>query len=537
MLYLLPQAVDRAAAKDSAWPAMRFGGETLTDGELAVQSNQLASVLVEMGVRRGDRVGIFAGKGLIAGVAIHGIMKAGAAYVPLDPEAPSARTARIVEDGGIHTVVVDPRNAEPLEPVRAATKLRAAVGVETDGGLETISWEAVGNASADSPRVHVIERDLAYVLYTSGSTGRPKGVAHTHRSALAFAEIAVATYGFTRDDRLTNHAPLQFDLSTMDYFSAAVAGATTVIVPEAHTKLPASLSKLLQDEAMTVLYMVPFALTQLLLNGALEKRDLGAVRWVLFGGEPFPPKYLKGLMDRLTEAKFSNVYGPTEVNGVTYWVVPPIPEGSDEAVPIGRAYQNVETLVVDDEGRATPRGRTGELLIRSPTMMKGYWGRPDLDEQVFERRTVGHQLDDVFFRTGDLVRDTGDGVLEFLGRNDRQIKTRGYRVELDEVEAALLRHETVEHAAAYPVPDDQGSQTIEATAVTAATSDISIESLIEHLRAELPSYAVPARLELRDRLPRTATGKVDRVELRTQAIARGSPTIGEGPPPEQEVAS
>jgi len=519
MLHLLPEAVERAAHHDPEWPAMRFGADTLTYGDLATRSTQLAHTLLDLGVEKGDRVGIFADKGLFAGIAIYGIMKAGGAYVPLDPNAPLSRNEQIVADGGVDVVVAEPASRDRLFAFAATTGIRAAVGVEEIEGVETLSWGSVETAPEDRPHADPTEHDLAYVLYTSGSTGAPKGVAHTHRSGLAFAEVAAATYGFTHRDRLTNHAPLQFDLSTMDYFSAAVVGATTVIVPEVHTKFPASLSTLLQDEKVTVLYAVPFALTQLLIHGALDKRDLSSIRWVLFGGEPFPPKYLKALMDRLPDATFSNVYGPTEVNGVTYWIVPPIAAGSEEPIPIGRVYDGVEAVVVDEKGSAVTRGGAGELLIRSPTVMRGYWGRPDLDERVFEDRPVDTQVDGVFFRTGDLVREGEAGVFDFLGRRDRQIKTRGYRVELDEVEAALLRHEDVLQGAAYSIPDGQGSQSIAACAVTVPESALTADALLDSLRATLPVYAIPTLMEFRTALPRTSTGKVDRVKLRADAIA------------------
>ena len=168
--------------------------------------------------------------------------------------------------------------------------------------------------------------------------------------------------------------------------------------------------------------------------------------------------------------------------------------------------------------------------------MRGYWGRPDLDREVFERRSVGDGIEDTFFRTGDLVRQDEDGVFGFLGRGDRQIKTRGYRIELDEVEAALMRHPAVRQAAAYPVPDEHGSVLIAASAVVEGAGDApTVDDLLDHLRGALPSYAVPARLELRHDLPRTSTGKVDRVRLAAKAGARGvSPRSatgrGEGAP-------
>jgi amino acid adenylation domain-containing protein len=360
-----------------------------------------------------------------------------------------------------------------------------------------------------------MEQDLAYILYTSGSTGVPKGVMHTHRSALSFAEIAVREYGLTADDRISNHAPLHFDLSTLDYFGGAVAGATTVIIPESHTKLPASLSGLVEQERLTVLYAVPFALVQFLLHGALDKRDLSSLRWVLFGGEPFPPKHLRALMEALPHARFVNVYGPTEVNGVTHY---PIGSIDDESpVPIGRPYGNVEMMIVDDDDAPVAPGEPGLLLVRTPTMMRGYWGRPDLNARAFYTRPTFGLYEDVFHRTGDLVQLRPDGNLDFLGRKDRQIKTKGYRVELDEVEAALLQHAAVEAAAAFPVLNGDGSRRIEAAVTLREPGTVDAAELARHAAARLPVYALPEKIAVMTTFPRTSTDKIDRLQLQNMA--------------------
>jgi amino acid adenylation domain-containing protein len=527
MLYLLHQAVDHAAARSPDHPGIRFGGRQLSYAELAARSDRLARVLAEQGVRRGDRVGIYMGKGLTSAVAMYGIMKAGAAYVPLDPTAPMARLAFILRDCSIRHLVTERAKTDTLRRLAAeGVELRCLIGIEPQENLaaQAIAWDAVEAAPAAPPDTRTMEQDLAYILYTSGSTGVPKGVMHTHRSALSWAEISARTYGFRPEDRLGNHAPLHFDLSTLDYFAAAVAGATTVIIPETHTKLPASLSKLMEDERLTVIFAVPFALIQLLLRGALEKRDLRALRWVLFGGEPFPTKHLRALMSLLPQARFSNVYGPTEVNGVTFYQVPPLPEGSDEPIPIGRPYGNVEMLIVDDGDQPVPTGQVGALLIRSPTMMRGYWGRPDLNERAFFRRPAFGNCEDVFHRTGDLVRERPDGDLDFLGREDRQIKVRGYRVELDEVEAALLSHVAVEAAAVFPVPDSEGSQHIEAAVTLRPGAAPASGELSLHVAAQLPPCAVPEKIVILPEFPRTSTDKIDRLQLQARAIAGSRPS-------------
>jgi len=231
---------------------------------------------------------------------------------------------------------------------------------------------------------------------------------HTHRSGLSFALWAAGEYGLRSEDRLSNHAPLHFDLSTFDLFAGARAGAATVIIPEVLTKFPANLSRLIEDERLTVWYSVPFALIQLLQRGGLDERDLCSLRWVLFAGEVFPTKHLRELMGRLSHARFSNLYGPTETNVCTYYHVDELPEG-DEPIPIGRPCANAEDLVIDEDGRPVPEGKVGELLIRGPLVMRGYWGRRDLTERGFYRLTAYGHLEDVFYRTGDLVQMAPNG--------------------------------------------------------------------------------------------------------------------------------
>ncbi|MEZ4423518.1 MAG: amino acid adenylation domain-containing protein [Gemmatimonadota bacterium] len=515
MPFPLFRAVDLRAERAPDHAAVRCAGETLTYGALADRSRRLAHVLRAHGVERGDRVAIHAGKGLAATVGLYGAMRAGAAYVPLDPSAPPQRQAFILRDCGIRHLVTEPGRARALEALLAEdTPVETVVGIDPARADERaptrIGWADVDGEPAEEALPDVTDDDLAYVLYTSGSTGTPKGVVHTHASALAFARVAARTYGLQPEDRLSNHAPLHFDLSTLDYFGAACAGATTVVVPEPYTKLPASFTSLVEAERLTVLYAVPLALVHMLLHGALDKRDLSSVRWVLFGGEPFPPRHLRALMQALPHARFSNVYGPTEVNGVTYWIVPPLPEGDDTPIPIGQTYDGVVPDLVDEHDRSVPDGVEGELVVDTPTRMRGYWNRPDLDARAFLRR-AGPAGERIFYRTGDLVRRRPDGLLDFLGRKDRQIKARGHRVELDEVEAALLSFPAVEAGAVFAVEGDHGSKRIEAALTP--TEGFDLTALRTHLASLLPPYALPERIEVLPALPRTSSGKIDRLAL------------------------
>ena len=517
--YLLHQAVGDHAEEHPEHPAIRYSGKQLTYAQLYQQANQLANVLIDLGVQRGDRVGIYMNKSLYSAVAIYGILSAGAAYVPLDPFAPVNRLSFVINDCDIQILITHPNKVDSLREMAAQTGLKHLVGLDAQPGLavECTSWDQVFQAPAQTPAAAPIEQDLAYILYTSGSTGTPKGIMHTHRSGLSFAEWAADVYGLTREDRLSNHAPLHFDLSTFDFFAGAIAGATTVIVPEAVTKLPASMAKLIQDERISVWYSVPFALIQMMQRADLASKDFTALRWILFAGEPFPTKHLRDLMNTFPDIQFSNLYGPTETNVCTYYHVPPLPADSDESIPIGITCANAEDLVVDSDSNPVPYGEVGELLIRGGTVMKGYWGRPDLSERGFFRRTVFGYCEDIFYRTGDLVQQMPDGNFKFLGRKDRQIKTRGYRVELDEVENALLSHPLVHEAATYPVADLEGSSLIEAAVILKEGAALSAGDLTEHLSGRLPSYAIPAKIYIADDFPRTSTGKINRRELQARA--------------------
>lgn len=521
MTTLIDRAMEDSVARDPQAPVLTFAGTTLCYQDLAQQSDKLASSLMEHGVRRGDRVGLYFNKSIESVVALYGVIKAGAAYVPLDPDAPTARTRLVMDQCGIDVLISHPPMRTKLRQVLACRDggdvVRCVIGVDDPetGAAIGLSWEDVSQAGPFL-RPDVKEDDMAYILFTSGSTGVPKGIMHTHRSGLAYANVAADTYDVRPGDRLSNHPPLHFDMSLFDYISGPIRGACTVIIPESYTKLPASLSKLIEDERLTHWYSVPFALIQLLEHGALDQRDLSSLRWVVFAGEPFVAKHLKNLMSRLPAARFSNSYGPTETNQCTYHHIEVGDLTDDRPPPIGRIWDGAEALVVDGDDRNVGPGDQGELLVSSPTMMSGYWRRPDLNDKAFQSRRGAAGNTALFYRTGDMVVDDGSGVLRFLGRKDRQVKLRGFRIELDEVEAAMTCYPAVDEAAAILVKGEDGHDAIIAALTLKSGFDADVT---DEIRAEaakrLPAYALPERIDVVERLPRTATDKIDR-----QALAR-----------------
>jgi amino acid adenylation domain-containing protein len=521
MLFLLHHAVDQAAERDPEQEAVRCRNQSLSYAELVQRANALAHVLVNQGVRRSDRVGIYLHKSLESAVAVWGILKAGAAYVPLDPETPADRLFYILQHCGIRHLVTEDALTAPLGCYLAqGGELDALIGIQETAALPvtTISWANVYEEAPrqTAPAVRIIEQDLAYIMYTSGSTGPPKGIMHTHRSGLSYAQWAAHEYGLGPGDRIANHAPLHFDISTFDWFAGALGGSTVVVMPEEYSKLPASYSALLARERITVIFTVPFALVQLLLRGALPARDLSSMRWVIFGGEPFPPKHLRALMQQVGQARFSNIYGPAEVNGVTFHHVSVLPD--EEPIPIGKVCPFAQALVLDEDDQPVGAGQSGELLIRSSTMMQGYWRRPELNSKAFYRRHIVPDHEEVFYRTGDQVQLRSDGNYLFLGRKDRQIKTRGFRVELDEIEACLLAHEDVGAAAVFVVPDGAGNNQIHAAIIAREGASPDPSELTRHVAALVPWYAVPAKIEFMPDFPRTASDKIDRRALQARHV-------------------
>lgn len=515
---LLSELVSRAALRCPGAEAVRSGDGALTYGELDARTEALAATLQALGARPGDRVGVHVHKSVAAFTAVHGVLRSGAAYVPIDPFAPAGLVATIIEDCGIEVLVAEPRLAAQVAKLPAlTTTLRAVVGMEAPvDGLRVVGADEVAAAAGSLVPPELRPEGIAYVMYTSGSTGRPKGIVHTHGSGLSYARQAVEVYGVEPWDRLANSAPFHFDISTFELFAGPLAGASTLVIPEPYLKMPASLSQLLAEDRSTFWYSVPFLLGELLARGALERRDLANLRWVLFGGEVMSPEVIAGLMAHLPGARFSNSYGPAEVNQCSFHHLDgPPPAG--EPVPIGCPMPDADLLVVDDAGEEVAAGAVGELLVRSPTMMQRYWGRDDLDATAFVTRGLPGAGATRWYVTGDLVRRRADGDHEFVGRRDNQVKVRGNRVELESVEAVLAGVPGVEHAVAGVVELD-GTEVLAAAIVVADGAGVDEPAALAMAAAVLPPYAVPVRLVTIHEVTFTPSGKLDRSAVRAQLV-------------------
>lgn len=522
----LDELLTRAATEWPAAEAVRHRGAALDYAELDRAASALAATLRQAGVRPGDRVAMWMAKSTETVVALHAVLKCGAAYVPVDPAVPAARAAYILDDCAVSCLIADEARlallAEGGRPagLRTAVVLGQAPATRTDpadaGGIRRIGWdEAVRRMVVPDgfapPAVG--PDDLAYVLYTSGSTGTPKGVMLSHRNALAFVDWAVTEFGLTPEDRLSSHAPVHFDLSVFDVFAAVSAGACLVLVPENQKALGTALNRLVAEEGITVWYSVPGALIRMLDAKNRALLEASRLRTVLFAGEPFALKHLRRLRETLPEADLHNLYGPTETNVCTHHKVTDADLGPDRTgpPPIGRPCPYAEALLLDVDGRTVPdvKGAEGELCITGDSVMLGYWGHDPVDAPAGEPRT---------HRTGDIVVSRGELGYTYLGRRDHMVKIRGYRVEPEEIEAVLMGLPTVHEAVCVAVLDAAGGTALEAYVVPGEGTAPDVAELRARCLDALPRYMVPRAFHLVEGFPRTSTGKTDRRALAARPV-------------------
>jgi amino acid adenylation domain-containing protein len=523
MAYILQQLLTKSAERFPEKTAVWARERTITYRELNERSNQLAHLLRERGIQKGDRIGICFPKCVESVVAMLGILKAGAVYVPLDPQAPADRICYIIGNCNCRALITREDKWRGLDgATRESLEFCVLIdeSPKSSNGSAVLPWTILSQfPPSDAPKVVLTETDLAYILYTSGSTGRPKGVMLTHQNALTFIEWCAGEFKVTSEDRLSNHAPLHFDLSVFDIYNTLEAGATVYLITEDLALFPAKLASFIETQGITVWYSVPSALTLLLLHANLNAEKLAKLRLILFAGEVFPMKYLQQLANLLPHVELQNLYGPTETNVCTYYCVERDRLPSMDKLPIGIACENTEVFAVNDKDEIVCEpGGFGELYVRGPSVTCGYWADLEKTAKMVVPNRFQQNFDEKMYRTGDLVQLAEDGNYYFLGRRDSMIKSRGYRIELGEIESALLSHESVKEAVAIAVPDDIVSNRIIAVIALHDGMDIKPADLQQHCGTRIPKYMIPEVIEFRTSLPKTSTGKVDRVQLTQESI-------------------
>lgn len=501
--------------------AVVFENRSISYGELESITNKFANKLIDEGVSKGDRIGIYLHKSIEAIISIFSILKAGAVYVPLPATVPVKRISYITKDCGVRFLISSPDLLNNiLQMIDYSSPVRTIFNIEEDSekfdslssNTKLVAWNSVTSFDKEQlPLKSRISFDLAFILYTSGSTGDPKGVMISHLNALTFVNWSYDCFKLEVNDRVLNHAPLHFDLSLFDIFVAFKAGATLVLVPDGTSNFPVLLSRLIEKQKITVCYFVPSVWIQLIVRGDLKDYDCSHLRLILFAGEVFHVKYLRELMGIIPHAKYYNLYGPTETNVCTYYHVKDIPPRHEEEIPIGKACPNTEVFAVNEKNEHTTKpGETAELYVRGSCVAQGYWGDPDKTQSAFIPNFLKTDCEETMYRTGDIVKLDEDGNYHLIGRRDQMIKSRGYRIELGEIESVIYTHSNVREVVAVAIPDEYIGNKIKVCVVPVGTGSLTELELKRHCSELLPGYMIPDIIEFRQTLPRTSTGKVDR---------------------------
>jgi amino acid adenylation domain-containing protein len=512
----LQRYLDDAVATHGSRTAIREAdGTTITYADLGVLSDRLRDRLIALGVKRGDRVGVYLRKSIDAVASIFGVLKTGAAYVPVDPSAPPVRNAYILANCSVKVAITEKVfQAALVNQLKAENAHPELVVMPASGGgngLRAVLDEA--DVSSPAPRTQTQQTDaddLAYILYTSGSTGQPKGVMLTQRNATSFVDWCSDIFSPVPGDIFSSHAPFHFDLSILDIYTPIKHGATLVIIPEDVGKEPQKLAKLIHESKMTMWYSTPSILSLLVQYGKLEECDLSSIRVVNFAGEVFPIVHLKALHAILPKPRYFNLYGPTETNVCTFYELPrTIPPDRVDPFPIGKVCAHLEGIVVDEDGNEVARGDRGELCIRGESVTPGYWNLPEQTANAFLVKGARAVARESWYRTGDIVTEANDGNYTYAGRRDRMVKKRGYRVELGEIESCLYRHPDVREAAVVALPDETLGMKVRAHLATRDGNRISLIQLKAFCAQHLPIYMVPDVFTFHADLPKTSTEKTD----------------------------
>ncbi|MBD3314674.1 MAG: amino acid adenylation domain-containing protein [Chitinivibrionales bacterium] len=512
--------------------AVTCNKEAVSYRELDELSNELARRLLELGVTKGDRVGLYQTKSIDAVVSIFGVLKAGCGYVPLDVDSPVERTSYIIQNCILRALITDGRNAAKLnkhsrmlsaipETGRLCLSLKNELPPNVGASFTPIVFDhSDDRCRGQSPKHESAEGDLAYILYTSGSTGNPKGVMLSHGNAEVFVDWAVDHLSLNEQDVFSSHAPFHFDLSVFDIFASIKSGGTLCLLPPGLAYFADAIRKIIADNGITIWYSVPSALIRLLSNTEGLKEDLACIRKLIYAGEVFNYPLLTKLRHHLTECDIINWYGPTETNVITtYRLDKNNTEDPTANLPIGTPCPYADICVVDDYDAPVNAGATGELIVKGASLMMGYWDDPEKTSRSIRTLREDDSGEPYYF-TGDLVCRDDKGLLYYVNRRDHMVKTRGFRVELGEIETALHADETVTKAAVVPIPDNHITHRLYAFVELSSAADGPIRDIINNLGTRVPAYMVPEQVFAMDRLPLTSTGKIDRRALMSMVPKR-----------------
>lgn len=513
---------DCAAARPQA-PAVIGDEGVISYSELDRSAEALASVLREHGVVPGSIVGVCSRRTLHLPTALLAVLKAGAAYLPLDPDYPQQRLALMLQDAECPVILAG-------STLDSAT--RQWLAQSTTPVIPIEAARSAGRRQARGVAPQCGPADPAYVIFTSGSTGRPKGVVIEHRGIVNRLLWMQEVYAIGPADRVLQKTPFSFDVSVWEFFWPLITGAALVVAqPDGH-KNPAYIANLIERERITVCHFVPSMMSLFLHQPELPA--CRTLRHVFCSGEALSYATTEMFRERIPAAQLHNLYGPTEASvDVSYW--PCVADPQRQLVPIGRPVANTQLLVLDERLEPVPAGIPGELYLGGIQLARGYLKRPQLTAERF----IEHAEFGRLYRTGDLARWLPDGVVDYLGRLDGQVKLRGQRLELGEIEARLEAVPEVAESACAVRELGPGDQRLIAWVVPAVTAALDPAEVLEALRRDLPQYMIPQHLVQIEELPRLTSGKIDRKALPAPGDVAVKPRMRKPPatPAEQDVAA
>ena len=474
--------------------------QQMTYAELNRRANQLARHLRKRGVGAGVLVGICLRRSVEMVVGLLGILKAGGAYVPLDPAYPLERLSYMVEDADIGVLVSEELLKDRLPPGRAEV-------VYVDASRHLVEHESESDVGSGAEA-----ENLAYVIYTSGSTGRPKGVQGLHRSSINRFSWMWQTYPFEAAEVCCQKTSLSFVDSVWEVFGALLQGVQTVIIPDHVVKEPSRLIQTLAENRVTRIVLVPSLLRVILeASGDLQHRLRRLKYWVT-SGEALPVELYERFAVRMPESILINLYGSSEVAADVTWYETRDDESLSN-VPIGRAIANTQTYILDWQMQTVPIRVAGELYVGGDSLARGYLNRPELSAERFVPNPFSQKPGARLYKTGDLARHRADGNIEYIGRSDNQVKVRGHRVELREIEVALGQHPNVCECAVITMEDKAGEKRLAAYVVAGKDEGVGASELRNYLKQKLPGYMVPSAFVLLEAMPLTPNGKINRRAL------------------------
>jgi amino acid adenylation domain-containing protein len=500
----LSQLFERQVKRDGAAVAVVSGEREVTYGELDERANRVARHLRELGVGAEGRVGLLLERGIDMVVGLLGIIKAGAAYVPLDASYPQARLEYMLKDAAVSVVLTERRWQ------RLASEVAEAAGsVQTVLSMDDAWAEGSKLGSGANLRVTVDSENLAYIIYTSGSTGQPKGVMNTHHGICNRLLWMQDAYQLTVNDRILQKTPFSFDVSVWEFFWPLLTGARLVMAEPGGHQSPAYLRRIIEQEQITVMHFVPAMLQVFLEEPGLERCT--SLRKVMCSGEALSFELQERFFARLG-AELHNLYGPTEAAvDVTYWACEQV--SGRNVVPIGKPIANTQIYILDRNYEPVPVGVAGELHIAGVGLARGYHRQPGLTAKKFVANPFSREPGARLYKTGDLARYLADGSIEFLGRIDQQVKLRGFRIELGEIEAVLRQHAGVRETVVIDRELKKRERQLVAYVVGQTETPPTAGELRDHVRGNLPEHMVPSAFVFLPALPLSPSGKIDRRAL------------------------